>query len=134
MSAVDSSVAIAALTAWHGSHAAAREAAAGASIASHAALETYSVLTRLPSPHRIRADIAAQLLGRWFSSNSMVTPTPDLSRTLIARCEERGVEGGAVYDALVGLTCAEAGLTLLTLDRRAITTYDRLDITYELVT
>jgi predicted nucleic acid-binding protein len=43
------------------------------------------------------------------------------------------VTGGAAYDALVGLTAKVAGATLLTRDRRAVRTYELLDVDYELV-
>lgn len=49
MKAVDSSVVIAAFASWHESHESARRALAARPRAiAHAAVETYSVLTRLP--------------------------------------------------------------------------------------
>ncbi len=44
-----------------------------------------------------------------------------------------GIGGGAVYDALVGATAREHGLTLMTRDRRALETYRALDVRVELV-
>jgi predicted nucleic acid-binding protein len=44
------------------------------------------------------------------------------------------VIGGATYDALVGSTARAAGATLLTRDRRALRTYELLQVEYELVT
>lgn len=55
-------------------------------------------------------------------------------RILIDHLAENGVTGGAAYDALVGLTAKAAGATLLTRDRRAVTTYQRLGVETELVT
>jgi predicted nucleic acid-binding protein len=133
MTAVDTSVAVAALTAWHAAHRSARTAAADASIPAHARLETYSVLTRLPPPHRLSADVAAQLLARWFPDADVIVPSARLSRALVDRCRGVGVDGGAVYDALVGLTAAESKQTLLTRDARAAETYDRLGVDYELM-
>ena len=54
MKAVDSSVVIAAAFAtWHEHHALARKATADKPrLVAHAAVESYSVLTRLPQPHR----------------------------------------------------------------------------------
>jgi len=57
-------------------------------------------------------------------------PTEDLARGLVRRCRDAGVDGGCVYDALVGLTTAAAGMTLLTRDERAIPTYERLGIDF----
>jgi hypothetical protein len=65
--AVDTSVIIAAFASWHESHALARRALdEGPSLIVHCALETYSVLTRLPVPHRAPADLAAQFLAARF--------------------------------------------------------------------
>ncbi len=44
-----------------------------------------------------------------------------------------GVTGGAVYDAVVAATAGEAGAMLQTLDRRAIPTYQLLQIDYKLL-
>lgn len=128
MNAIDASVAVAALTTWHDSHDVARAAAHGAAIPSHALLETYSVLTRLPAPHRLNRDVVGRLLERWFPAAGIVVPTDELAKRMVDRCREAEVEGGAVYDALIGLTADEAGLPLLTRDRRATATYERLGI------
>jgi predicted nucleic acid-binding protein len=131
--AVDTSVAVAALVSWHEAHEQARRTAADASIPAYARIETYSVLTRLPPPHRLDARLAAQLLGAWFPAAETVVPSTRLSRTLVERCGEFAVHGGAVYDALVALTAAESKLTLVTRDERAASTYSRLDVEFELL-
>lgn len=46
---------------------------------------------------------------------------------------QRGVTGGAAYDALVATTASEAGALLLSRDRRAAATYDALAAPYELL-
>jgi hypothetical protein len=48
------------------------------------------------------------------------------------RPERRASPGGALYDALVGATAREAGATL-TLDRRAVTTYQLLRVDHRLI-
>jgi predicted nucleic acid-binding protein len=131
--AVDTSVAVAALTAWHEAHESARLAATGAAIPAHARLETYSVLTRLPPPHRLPAEVAAELLARWFPEAQVIVPSARLSRAIVERCHRAQLRGGAVYDALVALTTAESKITLVTRDERAARTYDRVGITFELV-
>jgi len=133
VNAVDSSLAVAALAGWHEAHEAARRAAAGTSIPAHARLETYSVLTRLPPPHRIPPDVASELLARWFPDAETIVPSARLSRSVVDRCSRLGVHGGAVYDALVALTAAEADRTLLTRDERAARTYDRLRVAFDLM-
>lgn len=121
-----------ALAAWHDAHAVARRAAGGAAVPAHVRLETYSVLTRFPPPHRLSPGVVGELLESWLSSNRMLVPSPGLTRAVVKRCSDRGIFGGAVYDALVGLTAAEAGATLLTRDQRAARTYERLEVAYEL--
>lgn len=133
MIAVDTSVAVAALVGWHEAHEQARRAATGAGIPAHARLETYSVLTRLPPPHRLAPGIASELVGRRFPEPAILVPSARLSRRLVERCSELGLDGGAVYDALVGLTAAEAKRTLLTRDARAARTYELLGVAYELM-
>lgn len=133
MNAVDTSVAVAALTSWHEAHEASRRAARSAAIPAHARIETYSVLTRLPSPHRLHAYVATQLLAGWFPPGEVLVPSAKLSRRLVETCLAAGVDGGAVYDALVGLTAAESGRTLITRDERAAVTYERLGVSFEVV-
>lgn len=133
MTAVDTSVAVAALAGWHLAHEQAREAAAAAAIPAHARLETYSVLTRMPPPHRLEAPIVAELLQSWFPADETLVPSAVLSRDLVQRCSERGIDGGAVYDALVGLSAAEASLVLVTRDLRAPRTYRLLGVRFDLL-
>jgi predicted nucleic acid-binding protein len=131
VTAVDTSVAVAALASWHEAHESARRAAANALIPAHARIETYSVLTRLPPPHRLSGDAVAELVSAWFPPTETLAPSPRLSRGIVERCAALGLSGGAVYDALVGLTAAEAGETLLTRDDRAARTYTALDVAFE---
>jgi hypothetical protein len=124
---------VAALAAWHVAHDAARQAAAEAVIPAHARLETYSVLTRMPPPHRLEPGVVAGLLEGWFPARRTIVPSRRLSREIVKRCTENGIDGGAVYDALVGLTAADAGVQLLTRDLRAARTYRRLDVDVDLI-
>ena len=124
---------MAVLAAWHAGHEPARQAAAGAVIPAHARLETYSVLTRLPPPHRLAPAVVVNLLDRWFPAERTIVPSSRLSLDVVERCSSAGVEGGAVYDALVALTAAEAKATLLTRDTRATRTYRRLAADFELM-
>ena len=133
MIAVDTSLAVAALTQWHVAHESSRRAASGAAIPAHARLETYSVLTRMPPPHRLAPDVVAELLARRFAGDRILVPSAGLAREIVERCRTAGIDGGAVYDALVGLTAAESGCRLLTRDERAAGAYARLGLDFELV-
>jgi hypothetical protein len=62
--AADTSLVIAAFASWHEQHEPARRALdAGLRLIEHCALETYSVLTRLPPPRRVSGDIVREFLG-----------------------------------------------------------------------
>jgi predicted nucleic acid-binding protein len=129
---IDTSLAIPALVAWHEASSAARSIAHAAHIPGHARLETYSVLTRLPPPHRLAPGVVSELLDRWFPPERTLIPTSALGLSIVDRCSRLGVTGGAVYDALVGLTADEAGAEILSRDRRATRTYQRLGIRFQL--
>ena len=128
MTAADTSVAVAAFASWHESHVAARAALReGAVLVAHCALETYSVLTRLPVPHRAPRELVHAFLEAQFREPPLVMH-PNDQRRITARLVELGVDGGAVYDALVALTAAGVGATLLSCDQRARTTYERCGV------
>ena len=124
MNAADTSVAVAAALPWHESHAAARSALSRAKtpLLAQVGVETYSVLTRLPPPQRVPASVAWDYLRETFALPPLVL-TPDGYAQLLGAAAAERVAGGALYDALVAATAREAGATLLTLDRRAVTTY-----------
>src|SRR5438132_12231829 len=59
--AADSSLVVAAFASWHEKHDAARRVLNGAlRLIEHCVLETYSVLTRLPAPHRAPGDVVRE--------------------------------------------------------------------------
>lgn len=133
MSAVDTSITVAALLAWHEDHDVADEAVSGAKIPAHALVETFAVLTRLPTPHRIGRAEAGRLLESRFSEKQVLYASPKLQRSVVNQLMKAGVEGGATYDGLVALTAAEWGEVLLSRDHRAVATYERLDVSYEVI-
>jgi predicted nucleic acid-binding protein len=129
----DSSIAIAAFGRWHEHHRQAVEAVAREPrLVAHAGVEAYSVLTRLPDPFRADPRLTIEYLAKNFPA-----PRLTLDEESQAKAPEvmqaAGVTGGAVYDGLVALTADRAGATLLSLDRRAARTYDRLAVDYELL-
>ena len=134
MIAVDTSVAVAAALPWHEAHVAARSAlpTARTRLIGQVAVETYSVLTRLPASQRVPPEVARDYLKQAFVLPPHVLDAESYAGLIDAAVAE-GITGGAVYDAIVAATAREAGATLLTLDRRAIPTYERLGTTYQLV-
>jgi len=128
MIAIDSSVAIAAFGEWHELNgAAAKVVDEGAAIPAHALLETYSVLTGFPPPHRASAEIVDAWIEDRFP-NVLPPPSVDEQRGLVRTLARAGRIGGAVYDALVALTARVAGATLVTADRRAMAVYELVGV------
>jgi len=126
--AADTSVVVAAFASWHELHAPARQALdRGLGLVEHCALETYSVLTRLPAPHRTSGLVVREFLQARF-------PDPYLRlsaakyRRFILELPDRDVAGGAAYDALVAATAVACGAELVTCDRRALATYERYGV------
>ena len=132
MNAVVTSVAIPAFASWHPAHATALEIVnAGATLPAHAALETYSVLTRLPAPHRARPAEVLRFLRESFTGDWLTLPGSLVAR-LMQEMVDRGIAGGSTYDGLIGGAARSAGARLYTRDLRAKSTYDVLgvDVTY----
>lgn len=126
----DTSVIVAAFATWHTDHAVAVAAIdGGVRPIGHCLLETYSVLTRLPPPHRASPDVVERFLRARFKRSPLVLPARD-QRVMVSQMLAAGISGGAVYDGLVALTAARFHCTLLTLDARAESTYARLAVTY----
>lgn len=129
MSAVDSSIAVAAFAPWHERHEGASLALdEQPQIAVHSVLETYSVLTRLPSPLRMPAAAVREFLAREFPRERRLPLGRADQVTVIERLARVGVEGGAVYDGLIAFTARAHDTDLLTFDRRALATYVRCGI------
>lgn len=125
MTVADTSVVVAAFASWHERHEAARRALdRGLGLVEHCALETYSVLTRLPAPHRTSGEVVREFLKARF-------PDPFLRlsaaryREFLSALPDRSVTGGAAYDALVAATAADHGAELVSCDRRAAVIYER---------
>jgi predicted nucleic acid-binding protein len=132
--APDTSVLVAGFATWHEGHeSAVRALNRGVRLIAHAAVETYSVLTRLPPPHRVPAAAVQAYLAE-VTSRDYLTLDARSHRRLIDHLAEHNVTGSATYDALVGLTAQAAGATLLTRDLRAVATYERLRVKFEPLT
>jgi predicted nucleic acid-binding protein len=131
---VDTSVAVAAALTWHKAHEAVRSElpSARTRLIAHVAIETYSVLTRLPPPQRVAAPVARAFLADSFESPLIVLSPGGYERLLDLAAGELLVRGG-VYDAVVAAAATEAGATLLTLDRRAAATYRLLETDYRML-
>ncbi|MBA3393294.1 MAG: type II toxin-antitoxin system VapC family toxin [Deltaproteobacteria bacterium] len=132
--AADTSVLVASFASWHEHHEVALEAIARLDVVvSHCLLETYSVLTRLPTPHRMAPSIVSQFLQLAFKDHAVIALSAAEQRALVPRCATHGIAGGMVYDGLIASTCMEHRVRLLTLDARARQTYAALGVDHELL-
>lgn len=129
----DSSVAVPLVQAAHSAHQRVRAVVGKRSVGlpAHAAVETYSVLTRLPGDARLSATDAATLLAARFPKRAALDT--DTQERLVGEFAAVNVAGGAVYDALIALTARHHRSTLLTRDSRAAATYAAFGVDYELV-
>src|SRR4051794_24692436 len=120
---VDTSAAIALVVADHEHHdeTSAKLSGRRLGLSGHAAFETYSVLTRLPSPARRAPAVVAELMKFNFPANRYLSAKG--AAALLQKLASTRIAGGSVYDALVGATAAEHRIVLASRDRRALETY-----------
>jgi predicted nucleic acid-binding protein len=125
---LDSSCMVALLCAWHaGYNAILREIeqrfdrGEDLIIAVPALIETYSVLTRLPSPYRISPIQCERLLEASFMDNAADLVALDVAayRMLLQSAATNMVAGGSIYDGVI-YSCAVAAKAdaLLTFNER----------------
>lgn len=136
MIAVDSSVVIAGLLTWHEFHQRAVRALENAIaerrllIPMPVLIESYSVMTRLPSPHRLRPEIAHELLHDSFAGARIVGLSARKAWTFLGHCVSSATAGGRVYDAVIASAAIEArARELLTFNPRDFEVFsDRITI------
>jgi len=130
---VDTSVTVAAFARWHVAHGVAREALKHVDrLIGHVAVETYSVLTRLPPPRRVPAQLVIEFLGHSFPNPALTLPD-DHYAELLRLAAAQNIVGGAIYDALIAKTAGSHQATLLTLDARAASTYAAVGVDHRLL-
>jgi predicted nucleic acid-binding protein len=129
----DTSVIVAAALQSGAGHAESRAAirSSDAAAAGHAWIESFSVLTRLPSDVRLSGADAARALDAVVPTTRALSADEQIDFAHFVK--GGGVVGGAVYDALVGWAARCAGLPLLTRDTRALPTYRSLDVEIMLI-
>ncbi len=128
--AVDTSVVVPALIQGHEHHDTTRAVMASLPrIPAHVAIESYSVLTRIPAGYRLGASDAAALIVD-ICRDPVLTLPAETYRELLTEVGLADIAGGAAYDALIAVTVRHAGATLLTLDRRAEPIYRQLGVEF----
>jgi len=133
MIAVDSSVIIAGLLGWHEFHERAAASLEKALARKHllipfpALVESYSVMTRLPSSHRVRSDVAYQLLHDSFGQVRVAALPANKAWPFLRDCQASEVAGGRTYDALIAIIAIEAGASeILTFNPRHFDSFSAL--------
>ena len=125
--ALDTSVAVAALLSWHEHHSivlpllqAALKEEGGPVLPLPALIETYSVLTRLPPPSRLAPADALELLARTFRGRCRIVALDGQEGwSLLETLARRGIVGGTTRDAHIVACARKAGAgRLVTLNRR----------------
>lgn len=130
---MDSSVALAAILADDERHDAAEQALADSNrTIAHVTVETYSVLTRIPPPLRLDAEMAAAIVEKRLP-RERVTLDATQHASAIHRLAFAQISGGASYDGLIALTALEHDLELVSADRRAARTYSALGVCFRLL-
>lgn len=128
MKAADTSFVVAAFASWHERHEAARRILdSGVRLIEHCALETYSVLTRLPPPHRCAGTVVRDFIQARFPE-PFLRLSAQAYKAFVLGLPEHDVVGGATYDALVAATAAACRAELLTCDRHAASVYENCGV------
>jgi hypothetical protein len=126
-------VIVAAFARWHQDHPLAAVALGRVNaLIDHVVVESCSVLTRLPPARRVPSPLVSAFLDHHFPAAVPRLGYPD-SDAVLRSALPAGISGGAVYDLVVALAAARADATLLSLDRRATSTYETAGIQFELL-
>jgi predicted nucleic acid-binding protein len=116
----DTSCLVAAVCSWHEHHSATVEELARRArqreeivMAAPAMIETYSVLTRLPPPYRLRpADALAVMEGSWSHVEVAALAGTEIW-PLLRGLPEAGIAGGSTYDAVVAACARKARVDVI---------------------
>ncbi|MEJ7770454.1 MAG: PIN domain-containing protein [Geodermatophilaceae bacterium] len=129
----DTSVIVAAFGRWHASHDVAREAVRSSDrLIGHVAVEAFSVLTRLPAPRRAPPRLVHEFLDHHWPGTWLSLDGQGYQQLLDVAASGQAI-GGAVYDALIAVAAREHGQTIVSLDERAVRTYQAFAAPYQLL-
>jgi predicted nucleic acid-binding protein len=125
---------VAAVCSWHERHeltieemSRRRDAGDELIVAAFSLIETYSVLTRLPAPHRLKVADAFDLIDANWSSSITVTLSVAEHWRVLRDARDRGIHGGQVYDALIAACGQKGGAeTLLTWNLKHFQSFQHL--------
>jgi predicted nucleic acid-binding protein len=133
----DTSCMVAAVCAWHEHHERATRAIEDRLkqrhkmiVAAAALVEAYSVLTRLPSPHRLSPSDALNVLeANFVSSAKLMALGASGYRSLLHGAPEGGISGGRIYDAVIACSARRAKVqALLTFNEAHFASFEDDDL------
>jgi predicted nucleic acid-binding protein len=118
---LDTNCMVAALCTWHTHHSQAAaeierrlRSRGRLATAAHALAEAYSVMTRLPAPHRLSpADALALLEANFMERTRLVALDASGYRSLLRGAAAEGVAGGRTYDAIIAACALKARAAVL---------------------
>jgi predicted nucleic acid-binding protein len=96
----------------------------GGRLITHTLAESFAVLTAPAGPYRVAGASVIVYLDQFLAGRQAAAIPAGAYSEAMALLSESGSSGGAIYDALIALAAREAGLTLVSLDRRARSTYE----------
>lgn len=132
MIAVDTSVVVASFATWHEGHEASLEVMRKRPrLPAQVLAEAYSVLTRLPPPHRVASHLVTEFLKDRLAEPPLQIGSENLAAVVVS-ASAHGITGGAIYDAIVAATALEHGARLFTRDLRAQRVYREVGVDFEL--
>jgi predicted nucleic acid-binding protein len=123
--AVDATVLVAAVVAWHERHEAAATAVESALarkalvVPAGALIDAYAILTRLPAQHRLQHAEAFHLLRSNFATARVAGPRTRDAWSLLRRLSVAPLGGSDTYDAQLLEVARDAGAKTLLTFRRA---------------
>ncbi len=80
----------------------------------HVILESFSVLTRLPAPHRLAPEMVKLVLEQTFAKTATVEALhAETAWTMIEALARQGLGGGKIYDAVIAASVAASGAGVL---------------------
>lgn len=127
MIAPDTSVIVAGFDPHHRFHAEAVpaliEVKASGRLVAHTMAESYAVLCSPGGPFRFEPEPVVAYLDQFLERSDPIQPRIGSYREALDLLAARKRAGGAVYDALIALAARDAGIALVSLDRRAVRTY-----------
>jgi toxin FitB len=92
-------------------------------LVAHTLAEAYSVLSSPGGPYRFEPGAVIAYLDQFLERSDPIQPRIGSYREALDLLGTRNRAGGAVYDALIALAARDAGVSLVSLDRRAERTY-----------